>query len=74
MQETAEKFKCELCNFSCSRQSNFGTHLMTKKHIKMQKDMPVTQVIITPPTYDNDKSLLCMWQEICKQVWIYPII
>jgi predicted ester cyclase len=55
MQETAEKFKCELCNFSCSRQSNFNTHLMTKKHIKMQKDMPVTQVIITPPSYDNDK-------------------
>ena len=55
MLQTAEKFKCELCNFSCSRQSNFNTHLLTKKHIKMQNNTPIIQVIITPPVHDNNK-------------------
>lgn len=55
MQKNAEKFNCELCSFTCSRQSNFNTHLLTKKHIKMQNSSGVAQVIIRPPVYDSEK-------------------
>ena len=27
-----EKFKCELCNTSCSRQSEWERHILTRKH------------------------------------------
>jgi len=32
MPENAEKFICELCNFKCSKNSNWNTHLSTTKH------------------------------------------
>ena len=33
--ENAEKFVCEKCDFRCSKQSNFNTHLSTYKHQKI---------------------------------------
>jgi hypothetical protein len=32
MPENAEKFICENCDFSCSKYSNYTTHLLTAKH------------------------------------------
>ena len=32
MPENAEKFICEICDFSCSKYSNYTTHLLTAKH------------------------------------------
>lgn len=33
MPKSAEKFFCEPCDFSCSKRSNYTTHLATRKHI-----------------------------------------
>lgn len=30
-----EKYNCNLCNFGCSKNSNFEKHLLTNKHIKI---------------------------------------
>jgi len=32
MQENAQSFYCEICDFKSSRESNFNTHLSTRKH------------------------------------------
>ena len=32
MPKNAEKYKCEHCNFICSKQSNYDTHMLTAKH------------------------------------------
>jgi hypothetical protein len=32
MPENAKKFKCELCDFNCSKQSNWDVHNLTAKH------------------------------------------
>ena len=32
MPKNAEKFECIECNFTCSKQSNYTKHLMTRKH------------------------------------------
>ena len=32
MPKNANRFKCEKCNFTCSKQSNFNNHLITVKH------------------------------------------
>lgn len=34
MPKNAELFNCKICNFNCSKQSNFSIHLLTSKHIK----------------------------------------
>ena len=33
MQKNAKIFDCAVCNFKCSKQSNFNIHLQTRKHI-----------------------------------------
>jgi len=33
MPKNAEKFKCETCNFSCSKKYNYDKHILTAKHI-----------------------------------------
>jgi len=43
MPKNAEKFYCEKCDFKCSKQSNYNTHLLTRKHkmlIKVQQIIP----------------------------------
>ena len=32
MPKNAEKFVCEICDFKCSKQSNYTQHLLTRKH------------------------------------------
>jgi ferritin len=32
MPKTAEYFHCELCDFNCSKKSNYNAHLLTRKH------------------------------------------
>ena len=32
MPKNAEKYYCELCDFGCSKKSNFDKHLSTRKH------------------------------------------
>jgi hypothetical protein len=34
----AKQFTCEKCNFICSKQSNYNTHLQTRKHQMIQND------------------------------------
>ena len=35
-QKNAPKFECELCDFKCSKKSNFNEHLRTLKHKQLQ--------------------------------------
>ena len=32
MPKNAEIFRCEICNFECSKKSNYKSHIMTRKH------------------------------------------
>jgi hypothetical protein len=41
--ENASKFSCNICNFKCSKQSDFNRHLSTAKHSKMVKGINNTQ-------------------------------
>ena len=34
MPKNADSFECKLCDFKCSKSSNFKTHLLTRKHQK----------------------------------------
>jgi hypothetical protein len=36
--KNAEKFNCVLCNFKCSKQSNWDSHIITRKHKKIIND------------------------------------
>jgi hypothetical protein len=36
--KTRQKFKCELCNYICSKQSDYTKHIMTRKHEIMTND------------------------------------
>ena len=32
MPKNADKFSCKICDFSCSKRSNWSKHLLTRKH------------------------------------------
>ena len=38
MPKNAEKYRCEKCNFSCSKKSNYTAHLLTAKHKMINDD------------------------------------
>jgi hypothetical protein len=38
IQKNAEKFYCHLCNFKCSKYSNYLSHIKTKKHSQSDND------------------------------------
>ena len=42
VEKNAEKFICELCDFSCSKSSNYDKHLLTRKHKNTAKILPST--------------------------------
>ena len=46
MLKNAKKYECELCNFKCSKKSNFNTHLTTLKHKRLQNNDNGTAEII----------------------------
>ena len=43
--KNAEKYVCEICDFKCSKKSNYNTHIMTRKHKILQN-----------PTEENAKN------------------
>jgi len=40
MQQNAKKFVCDVCDFICSKQSNFNNHLITAKHKNRTEPVP----------------------------------
>jgi hypothetical protein len=63
MQENAETKCCNICNFNCSKQSNYNTHLLSAKHKrlsttneKMPKYAP-THICSCGKTYKHLSSL-----------------
>jgi len=36
--KNAIKFKCDLCDFNCSKQSNYDSHVLTGKHLRYVND------------------------------------
>jgi len=40
-QKNAETFLCAMCDFSCSKKSNFDSHLLTRKHKKNENGNPM---------------------------------
>tara|TARA_R110002012_G_scaffold162245_1_gene324517 strand:- start:113 stop:1051 length:939 start_codon:yes stop_codon:yes gene_type:complete len=39
MPKNAEKYICELCRFSCSKESNYNKHMLTRKHQNASKGL-----------------------------------
>ncbi len=37
-QKKSNAFRCEKCDFTCSKQSNYNRHISTRKHIKLHND------------------------------------
>jgi len=42
--EKSAPFNCELCNFNCFKQSNFNSHLLTKKHKTRKKEFKIQEL------------------------------
>ena len=42
--KSAEKFSCELCDFTFSKQSNYNRHCSTQKHIEFTKFTNVNKI------------------------------
>jgi hypothetical protein len=47
----AKQYICEKCNFVCSKQSNYNTHLQTRKHQMIQND--------TTKIHENKYKCIC---------------
>ena len=45
MPENADNFCCDICDFICSKQSNYIKHLMTRKHKNMSKILTNTYIL-----------------------------
>jgi hypothetical protein len=43
MPKDAEKYVCELCDFKCSKLSNYNSHLSTDKHKNQQKSTKINK-------------------------------
>jgi hypothetical protein len=48
MPKNADIFKCEHCDFKCSKQSNWSTHLLTRKHQNRMKLNEKNEVTAAP--------------------------
>ena len=48
MPKNADIFKCEHCDFKCSKQSNWSTHLLTRKHQNRMKMNEKNEVTAAP--------------------------
>ena len=60
MPKNAEIFSCDKCNFICSKQSNYNSHLMTAKHkirTNTNKKMPKHFICICGKQYIHASSL-----------------
>jgi len=71
MPKNAKIFYCDLCDFKCSKQSNYNKHLLTRKHKiltnpnkKMPDDNMVLYSCICGKKYKHISSL-CSHKKIC---------
>ena len=66
--KTPNMFLCEICNFKCSKQSNYNIHLTTHKHLRITNDnvkMPDIHYCFCGKTYKY-KSGLCKHKRTCN--------
>ena len=73
-QKNAEKFICEECNFTCSKQSNYDKHLLTRKHQMVEngskmvgEKMPTTYTCICGNVYKHDSGYY-RHKKMCKKM------
>ena len=74
--ENANKYVCEKCDFRCSKQSNFNTHLLTYKHQKIMEanqleSQPSSTISFICPNCNKKYSHLsglCRHKKICVAV------
>ena len=72
--DNANKFVCEKCDFRCSKQSNYDTHLLTYKHQKItgnnQTESKPSLSFICPNCNKKYSHLsgLCRHRKICVSV------
>jgi hypothetical protein len=64
-----ETFQCNYCDFKCSKQSNFNSHLLTRKHKMKQNETPlheenanVLHHFQCPNCLDNFNSRTTLWR------------
>jgi hypothetical protein len=59
MQKNTHPYSCELCDFNCSKKSNYDIHLTTAKHVSRTKSNELTQK-------NTEKPFFC---DICKKYY-----
>jgi hypothetical protein len=60
MPKDAEKYICEICNFKCSKLSNYNKHLSTRKHqilINPNEKIPKEHICVCGKSYKHASSL-----------------
>ena len=60
MPKNAEKYICEICNFNCSKLSNYNKHLSTRKHqilINPNEKIPKEHICVCGKSYKHASSL-----------------
>lgn len=72
--KVSQKFICEKCKFTCSKQSNYDRHLLTRKHqmvvngSKMVGEkMPTTYTCICGNVYKHNSGY-CRHKKVCKKM------
>lgn len=68
MPENAEKLECKLCDFKCSKQSNYKKHLLTRKHQKKEisNDLAIISNEKMPKNAETKIKIIC---ELCKKTY-----
>jgi hypothetical protein len=66
MPENAGKLECKLCDFKCSKQSNYKKHLLTRKHQKREisNDLAMVSNEKMPKNAETDVKIIC---ELCNK-------
>ena len=68
MPENAGKLECKLCDFKCSKQSNYKKHLLTRKHQKREisNDLAINSNEKMPKNAETDIKIIC---ELCNKTY-----
>jgi hypothetical protein len=66
MPENAGKLECKLCDFKCSKQSNYKKHLLTRKHQKREisNDLAMVSNEKMPKNAETNIKIVC---EVCNK-------
>jgi hypothetical protein len=60
MEKVASKFRCDICDYSCSNKTNFNKHLSTRKHQMMTNDDAKVALSSFPtPCQKNEYKFVC---------------